>query len=114
MVRGSTAADIFSLARIRKAHVAIGLASTADICRHGQEAHRLLATSAIALGRLMTAAALAGQVTRQASALSLQIVCEGRLRQIYADITEKGQVRGYVRDPNFDLPVLPGELSSGR
>ena len=100
--------DVFRTCVDRGAHITAGVAITTDLCREAQRTHGLQTTSAIALGRLMTATALTGLIVGP-RAISLQVVCEGRLGQIFADITERGELRGYVKDTTLRLPVIDGD-----
>lgn len=76
--------------------------------------HRLADTSCIALGRLLTASVLTGFINNRAGSLSLQILSTGRVKQIFADVTETGEVRGYVRPADFALPRYPDDQLEGR
>lgn len=98
----------------RDANLVFGLALTTDVCRAAQQAHSLGSTSCIALGRLLTSAALTGLALPRRGDTSLQVVCNGRLHQIFADVNESGDLRGYVRQTTMNMPPLPGESPSGR
>jgi molecular chaperone Hsp33 len=106
--------DRFHPALFREANLAIGVANTTRLCRFAQQSHRLASTSAIALGRLMTAAAMTGLLREANGTVSLQVICEGRLGHLYADITPDGDVRGFVRNTDMDMPLLPGESPDAR
>jgi len=106
--------DHFFPALIRAPRLALGIATTTRLCQHAQQAHSLQTTSAIALGRLMTAAALTGLLRQQSGTVSLQVLCEGRLHHLYADITPEGYGRGYVKNATMAMPALLGETVTGR
>ncbi len=76
--------------------------------------HGLADTSCIALGRLITASVLTGFIQNRSGPLSLQILSTGRVKQIFADVTESGDVRGYIRPSNFALPRFPDDQPGGR
>jgi molecular chaperone Hsp33 len=97
--------DAYLGALIRPAQLTVGVAVTTETCRAAQLAQKLSSTSAVALGRLLTAAALTSNTKPQPVPLSLQIVGSGRLGQIFADITESGDLRGYVKNTSLAFPV---------
>ena len=88
--------DAFYPALLEDSRISLGVVVTTDLCREAQSAHALGAIEATALGRLMTAAAMVGSI-HGGQEMSLQIVCEGALGQLFADITVDGDLRGYVR-----------------
>lgn len=94
--------------------LAISVALTTRICRRARSVHGLADTPTIALGRLMTATVLTGFVENRPGSMSLQIVASGRITQVFADVTEAGLVRGYVKPPDFSLPRYPGDQPRGR
>ncbi|MFC1609969.1 Hsp33 family molecular chaperone HslO [Myxococcota bacterium] len=106
--------DCFLRGMVPNDAIVVGIATTTDMCRNAQRVHELGATSAVALGRLMTAAVLTGLLQKLPGAVSLQVVCGGRLKQVFADITDQGAVRGYVKPPNLALPPLTDEQRLGR
>ncbi len=106
--------DQFHPAIIRAAQLNLGVATTTRTCRNAQRAHSLAATSTIALGRLLTAAALTALVRDRSVTLSLQVLCKGRLNQVYADITPEGDARGYIKNATLSLPLFPEESVGGR
>lgn len=106
--------DGIIIGRIPDADVVVGVACTTELCQKAKATRGLAPTSAIALGRLMTATALAGLFTRNEDTLSLQITCDGRLRHLFADVTPEGAVRGFVKNRRLALPLFPGETVSGR
>lgn len=108
------AREEFRLVVDRRSSLTAGVVITTEACRTAQNLHELRSTSCIALGRLLTAAALAGLIQKKHGALSLQITCEGRLGNLFADIDEQGHLRGYIKNPSFDLPVVDGSDPAGR
>lgn len=94
---------------LREARVVVGLATTTGVCQSAYDAHGLASTACIALGRLLTAAALTGLIQRGRNLTSLQLVGAGQLGQLFADVTGDGHLRGYVKNPHIAMPPLPGE-----
>lgn len=107
-------ADGLARAVLHDGGLAISVALTTRSCRRARNAHALADTATIALGRLITATALTGFVQDRPGAMSLQIVASGRITQIFADVTESGFVRGYVKPPDFTLPRYPDDQPRGR
>jgi len=106
--------DIFIRGLLREQNVVVSVTMTTLLCREAQQLHELASTSAVALGRLMTATVLTGLAQKKLGALSLQVVSNGRLKQIFCDITDTGAVRGYVRPPDLGMPALTDEQKTGR
>ncbi len=107
--------DTLMLAQVRDAGLAITVASTTQVCRQALIAHKLAPTSTVALGRLLSAAALLGLSQDRPGITSLQIVCQGRLGNLYADVTREGHLRGFVKNPVLDLPqTVKGDVSRRR
>ncbi len=106
--------DLLIRGRLRDENIAVCVAITTQLCREAQRLHDLGSTSAIALGRLLTAAALTGLIHERPGSLSLQVVSNGRLRQIYADVTKEGALRGYVKPADLAMPTLADESATGR
>ncbi len=94
---------------LRAERLVVAVASTSAACRKAQELHRLGATPAIALGRLITASALIGLLHRHAGGLSVQVVSRGRLHHLFADVTERGHVRAYIKPAGSTMPLLPDD-----
>lgn len=108
------AQDVFRNALWRDRQINIAVATTTRTCETAQRLHQLGSTATIALGRLMTAAALCGLIVRKPGLLSLQVVGQGKLGQVFADVTHEGKLRGYVKNPVIAFPLLPGEDGQGR
>lgn len=99
-------ADAYIPATVRSADLEVAVAVTTNLCRDARKAHGLAPSSAIALGRLLTAAALVTVTSKRRGTTSLQIISRGRFRQIFADANHEGDLRGFVRKADLDLPVL--------
>ena len=106
--------DNFKIATIPNQGLSIGIALTTATCREAARLHELKSTSSIALGRLISCTAIAGLMQDKPGGLSMQIVSNGRLKQIFADVTVAGQLRGYVFAHDLDLPLFSTEAVNGR
>jgi molecular chaperone Hsp33 len=101
--------DAFHSFLLRAQGVVIGAVETTDVCREAQRLHDLGSTACIALGRLLSSTALVASMQKRRGLLSLQIVGRGQLRQLFADMTQEGHLRGYVRNPHIGFPLAPDE-----
>lgn len=80
-----------------------------------QKLHGLTKTSCAALGRLLTGASLMGSMLKKADAsLTLKVDGNGPLGNLVALADSWGNVRGYVENPQVELPLKPnGKLDVG-
>jgi molecular chaperone Hsp33 len=99
---------------VRTAGLEIAVATTTHLARDAQKAHKLAATSTIALGRLLTAATLIAQTSKRKGSTSLQIVSRARMKQVFADVTHDGHARGMVKNANLSFPFTPEEAAGRR
>lgn len=84
-------------------------AITTKTCRDAQAAHSLAPTSAAAMGRLLTSAALVALSDEQKATTSFQIITRRPLKQLYVDCTYEGHLRGFTKNPHLAFPLLAGE-----
>jgi molecular chaperone Hsp33 len=92
----------------------VGVAIGSELCQRAQRAHHLGTTSALALGRLMIATVLVARTQRRTGSLSLQVLGKGRIRQVFADINDAGDMRGFIRPPDLAMPILNNAERHGR
>lgn len=88
---------------------------SSDLVYTAQQLHSLTKTSCAALGRLLTGASLMGAMLKEADAtLTVKVAGGGPLGSLLALADSKGNVRGYVDNPQVELPVRPdGKLDVG-
>jgi molecular chaperone Hsp33 len=79
-------------------------AVTNNLVAEAARRHDLWPTVAAALGRTLTGALLLGSSLKELDRLTLQIVCDGPIGGITAEANARGQVRGYVRNPEAHAP----------
>ena len=86
-----------------------------ELTEQARNIHRTLPTATAALGRTLAAAAMMGNALKEdAASLTLQIKGGGPLGTILAVSDTEGNVRGYVQNPQADLPLRPdGKLDVG-
>ena len=97
-----------------------GLVQAAAICsrdltERARQIHKLLPVGTAALGRTLSAASLMGNALKGAGAsLTLQIKGGGPLGTVLAVSDNLGNVRGYVTNPQVDIPLREdGKLDVG-
>ena len=89
--------------------------ATRELTEQARNIHRTLPTATAALGRTLAAAAMMGNALKEdAASLTLQIKGGGPLGTVLAVSDPLGCVRGYVQNPQTDLPLRPdGKLDVG-
>lgn len=106
--------DVFLSATHRTAGLEVALAISSGLCRDAQRAHKLAPTSAIALGRLLTATALVELSSKRNGSTSFQIITQARMHNLYADLTHEGNGRGFARGRDLAFPALGAEKDGRR
>ncbi len=86
-----------------------------DLVSRAKEIHHTPPTATAALGRLLCAASLLGNMMKEEQgSLTMRLNGGGPLGGIVAVSDTTGNVRGYVGDPTVDLPLRPdGKLDVG-
>lgn len=86
-----------------------GLAAhTTASVEEARRRHDLYPTAAAALGRAMTAAAILGAGLKEQQRVMLEVVGDGPLGKVVAEMTASGELRGYVQHPHVHLPLNSG------
>lgn len=89
--------------------------SSRDLTERARQIHKTLPVATAALGRTLAGCAMMGNALKgQGASLTLQIKGTGPLGTILAVSDPAGNVRGYVTNPQVDLPLRPdGKLDVG-
>ena len=89
--------------------------TTTGIVERARQIHKTLPTATAALGRLLTAASMIGNMQKsEQNSLTLQIKGGGPLGTLLAVSDEQGNVRGYVENPGVTVPEkYRGKLDVG-
>ncbi len=95
--------------------VRVFLARTTMLAEMAHQCHQTSPTASAALGRVLTAALImASDFKNQDDFLTIRIDGGGPAGPIVASADAQGRVRGYVTNPNADLPArAPGKLAVG-
>ncbi|MGX4582973.1 Hsp33 family molecular chaperone HslO [Paenibacillus chitinolyticus] len=78
---------------------------TTSITEELRQRHQTTPTATAALGRTAAAGLMMGAMLKGEEKLTLQVKGGGPIGSIVVDANSKGEVRGYVDDPNVDLPL---------
>jgi len=76
-----------------------------DIVQKAENIHEMSPTAIAAFGRLLTAGAIMGTNLKGEDVLTLRIDSEGPMSQMVVTATSSGDVKGYVNNPEADLPL---------
>jgi molecular chaperone Hsp33 len=80
-------------------------AVTTETVSEAARRHVTSGTVSAALGRTLTGALLLGAGHKEFDRLTVQIECDGPVGGITAETNAAGRVRGYVRNPEADVPL---------
>lgn len=91
------------------------LTISTDLVEEAREIHQTTPLATAALGRVLTGAGLMGLGLKKAEdKLTVQFKGEGPAKQILATAYGDGSVKGYISNPDVDLPLRPdGHLDVG-
>ncbi len=79
-------------------------AITTDIVAEAIRRHETSPTVSAALGRVLTGTLMLGSSLKEFDRLTVKIECDGAVGGIVGEATNKGTVRGYVKNPHAELP----------
>ena len=78
---------------------------TTNLVAEARRRHQTAPTATAALGRALTGALLLGASFKELDRLTVQIRGDGPLGGVTAEANAQGQARGYVHNPETDLPL---------
>lgn len=81
------------------------IATTTDLVEVARQRHQLSYTATAALGRALTAGALLAPLAARDGQVLLKFQGDGPLGKVVVDASPKGTVRGYVQNPEVELPL---------
>ncbi|MCX7772371.1 MAG: Hsp33 family molecular chaperone HslO [Clostridia bacterium] len=98
--------DYIAKAMAFSGQVRIYAAVTTHTVDYARTIHDMNPTPSVALGRVLTGAALMSQTLKgEDHSITIQIRGDGPIGGIIAVTDAKAGVRGYVHNPNFDVPL---------
>jgi molecular chaperone Hsp33 len=80
-------------------------AVTTNLVAEAVQRHATSPTVAAALGRTLTGTLLLGSSLKELDRLTVQIVGDGPIGGITAEANARGEVRGYARNPEAEVPL---------
>ncbi|MFN3698674.1 MAG: Hsp33 family molecular chaperone HslO [Dictyoglomus sp.] len=84
------------------------VAKTTELVEQARIIHQASPTAIAALGRALTLTAIMGKMLKkEEERISLQIVGNGPLGNVFAEADSQGNVRGYIKKAYIDLPPTP-------
>jgi len=86
---------------------------TTRLVNFAKERHGTYPTATAALGRALTGGSLMGSLLDPGQRVALKFEGNGPLKKIVVEAEGDGSVRGYVADPQVDLPPRNGKLDVG-
>lgn len=91
------------------------LTITTDLVEEARQIHQTTPLGTAGLGRVLTGAGLMGLLLKnQKDKLTVIFKGDGPARQILATANGEGEVKGYIANPDVDLPLRPdGKLDVG-
>lgn len=89
-------------------------AITTNLTEEARQRHNCFPVAAAALGRTLTASLLLAAGLKTQESITVRINGDGPIGEVIADANAEGAVRGYVKNPQVDLPLKKeGKLDVG-
>lgn len=82
-------------------------AVTTHTVEEARRRHRTAPTATAALGRTLAATVMLGAGLKDEQRLTVRVLGDGPLGGIVSEGNGRGEVRGYVQNPQVDLPLTP-------
>ena len=106
--------DYIVRATAANAQIRAFAASTTELVEEARTRHITSPVATAALGRLLTAGAMMGSMMKNPTdVLTLQVQCGGPIGGMTVTADSKGEVKGYVHNPDVMLPPKNGKLDVG-
>lgn len=86
--------------------LAFGAVAT-DTVEEARQRHGTTPTATAALGRALAATVMLGAGMKDGQRLTVRVLGDGPLGGIISEGNGRGEVRGYVQNPEVDLPLTP-------
>ena len=106
--------DYIVRASAANAQIRAFAAVTTELTEEARKRHETSPVATAALGRLLTGGAMMGSMMKNdTDMLTIQIKCSGPIGGLTVTADSKGNVKGYVHEPNVILPPKNGKLDVG-
>lgn len=83
------------------------------LCERARRIQDSWPTATAALGRVLSAAVMMAATIKEGERISLRVDGDGPLGTVFAQATPDGRVRGFVHNPQVDLPIRNDKLDVG-
>ncbi len=103
-------ADQLVTGLLQRANLRVLVAVATDLAGAACLSHRLAPTSGQLLAQALCAGTLLAALRKDLSKINLQVECDGPLRGLFVDADPSGTVRGYVKNPEVNVPLSSGEF----
>ena len=96
-------------------NIRVFIAKTTGIVEEARKIHNTTPIATAALGRTLTGTVIMGNMLKnEKDSVSVQVKGDGPIGTILAVSNNKGEVKGYISNPNIDLPLKSnGKLDVG-
>jgi molecular chaperone Hsp33 len=98
----------------RKGPVAVTVLVNTATVEKARTLHDTYPTATAALGRTMTGVMLMASLLKEGQKMSVQIVGDGPLKEVFAEADWLSRVRGYIRKPHVFMGLIGESLDVGR
>lgn len=105
--------DYLIIGTDKKGYFRAYAAITSQIAEEARSRHNTSPTATAALGRGLTAGVLMSAGLKGEDLMTIRIIGEGSLGALVVTADAMGNVRGYVQNPEADLPSKEGKLDVG-
>lgn len=95
-------------------NIRVSAAITTKLVEEARQRHLTSPLASAALGRVLTGVLLLSWNLKDKGSITMRVFGDGPLGGVIADVNSQGQVRGYIQNPQEDLPLnKKGKLDVG-
>jgi molecular chaperone Hsp33 len=85
-------------------NIRVSAAITTRLVEEARQRHQTSPVASAALGRVLTGVLLLSWNLKDKGSITMRVLGDGPLGGVIADVNAQGQVRGYIQNPQVDLP----------
>lgn len=95
-------------------NIRVSAAITTGLVEEARQRHQTSPLASAALGRVLTGVMLLSWNLKDRGSITMRVFGDGPLGGVIADVNHQGKVRGYIQNPQEDLPLnSQGKLDVG-
>lgn len=102
--------DELVTALLREHGLRVALVNAGKVAREGRTRQGAEGAAASLFGLGLAGGLLMGAMLKGRSRINLQLECDGPLRGLFVEANAEGEVRGYVKNPRFEMEGGSGEF----